>query len=191
MTKVCLVRHGETDWNTRGILQGVQDTILNAQGRVQAEATGIYLAENHTDFDMLITSSLHRAKETATIINRHLHLPFQEVDAFRERSFGDAEGLSVEERQHKYPNEDFPGQEAESEFYERVVQGFQHIATKYKNQHILLISHGLVINLILSLILQEEVNYKQTGLLNGCINHIQFIKPTWQVNNINMIEHLS
>ncbi|MBN6206477.1 histidine phosphatase family protein [Ralstonia pickettii] len=191
MTKICFVRHGETDWNTAGILQGQQNTGLNHKGQEQAEATGAYLAANEEVFDILITSSLKRAKETAEIINQHLQLPMLETDAFRERAFGEAEGLSREERQQKYPDTNFPGAEKETDFYERVTTGFQEITAVYANKHILLISHGLVINLILSSLLKEEINYKKTALLNGCLNHIHLINNTWHVQTLNQIDHLT
>lgn len=189
MTKICLVRHGETDWNKQGILQGQQETKLNTNGKQQAKMTGVYFAAMNHDFDILITSSLQRAKETAKIMNQHLQIPLLEMDALRERYFGHAEGLELAE-QLKYPDNNFPGLEEEMTFYERVVAGFQEITTKHKNDHILIVSHGLVINLILSLILNEEINYKKTELLNGCINHIQFFDDAWHVNSINEISHL-
>lgn len=190
MTIICLVRHGETDWNKQGILQGQQETKLNTKGKQQAKITGAFLATMHHDFDILITSSLQRAKETAKIMNQHLHLPLYEMDILRERYFGDAEGLEITERQLKYPDNDFPGLEEEKVFYERVVAGFQEITTKHKNDHILIVSHGLVINLILSHIRNEEMNYKKTALLNGCINCIQLADDAWHVSGINEISHL-
>ncbi len=191
MTKICLVRHGETDWNHAGILQGQQNISLNSKGREQAKATGKYLAANEEAFDMLITSSLNRAKETAKIINHYLQLPLLEMDAFQERAFGAAEGLSKEERQRKYPRAAYPDAEKETAFYSRVMKGFAEITVAYADQHILLISHGLVINLILSSLLKEEINYKKTALLNGCINHIQLINNTWQVQSLNQMNHLT
>ncbi|WP_405098067.1 histidine phosphatase family protein [Oceanobacillus sp. FSL H7-0719] len=189
MTKICFVRHGETDWNTAGILQGQHNTSLNAKGQEQAEATGAYLAAQN--FDLLITSSLRRAKKTAEIMNKHLQLPILEMDAFMERAFGKAEGLTYEKRERLYSDNNVPGEETETDFYARVVGGFQEITAAYPNKHILLVSHGLVINLILSLLLNEEIDYKKTALLNGCINHIHFIDNTWQIKSINEVSHLN
>lgn len=191
MTKICFIRHGETDWNINGTLQGQKNTSLNEKGRAQAETTGVYLANNLKGFDLLVTSSLNRAKETAEIMNRHLQLPMIELDALKERAFGEAEGLSHEERHRRFPDMEYPGQEKETDFYERVVGCFQEITAEYANKHILLVSHGLVINLILSLLLKEKINYQQTALLNGCINHIHYDQDTWKVGITNQVDHLS
>ncbi|MDB5085743.1 MAG: yhfR, partial [Bacilli bacterium] len=70
MTTVCLVRHGETDWNAEGRLQGRQDTELNENGRKQAKLAGIHL--KNEQWDAIVTSPLKRAKETAQIIATEL-----------------------------------------------------------------------------------------------------------------------
>jgi len=191
MTQICLVRHGETDWNTAGILQGQQNTNLNAVGRKQAHATGVYLSEMEVPFDLIVTSPLRRAKESATIINGQLQLPVLEMDAFAERAFGEAEGMSPEERDALYPEMEFPGQEPEKDFHHRVLRGFEQIAAQYKDQRIILVSHGLVIHLILSHLQGEEINYKQTTLLNACISDISFHEDIWHVNCMNQIDHLT
>lgn len=99
ISSICFIRHGQTDWNKQGRLQGKTDIPLNDTGRKQAEACGKFL--NAADYDVLICSPLQRAKETAQIINLHLILPLIEMDDFKERSFGDAEGMTMEERQER------------------------------------------------------------------------------------------
>lgn len=96
MTRICLVRHGETDWNALGKLQGRTDIELNTTGRLQAEDCGRFLAA--TTWNLIITSPLQRAKRTAEIIQTYIHVPLIEMIAFIERSYGDAEGMSPEER---------------------------------------------------------------------------------------------
>ena len=68
MTKLCLVRHGETDWNSLGILQGRKDIPLNDTGILQAEECRELLKS--TNWDVFITSPLKRTMETAEIINK-------------------------------------------------------------------------------------------------------------------------
>jgi uncharacterized phosphatase len=107
MTTICLIRHGETEWNAAGILQGTTDIPLNAKGVKQAEACSVYLASS--SYDVLISSPLKRAKQTAEIINQKLGLPFHTMSEFQERAFGAAEGMTYEARRAEYPKKKLPG----------------------------------------------------------------------------------
>ena len=109
MTAICLIRHGETDWNALGKLQGRTDIPLNETGKKQAKETGAFL--KGSDWDVIITSPLRRAKETAEIINQYLGLEIIEMEDFIERNYGDAEGMPFEERMRLYPDKEYPNQE--------------------------------------------------------------------------------
>src|SRR5699024_6004320 len=91
MTTIRLIRHGETNWNKEGRIQGKTDIPLNETGRIQAEECAASL--KHSEWDIIISSPLKRAKQTAEIINKNLHLPIMEMSAFAERNYGDAEGM--------------------------------------------------------------------------------------------------
>jgi len=84
MTQICLIRHGETDWNVLGKLQGRTDTVLNDRGILQAKQCAEHLKEMKWDF--IITSPLLRAKQTAMILNEEIKVPLFEMEAFMERS---------------------------------------------------------------------------------------------------------
>lgn len=98
MTVICLVRHGETEWNTVGKLQDRENIKLNKNGIQQAEKCGLYLREKQ--WDIIISSPLSRAKHTAEIINTYMLIPVDliEMDNFIERDYGMASGLTTEER---------------------------------------------------------------------------------------------
>ena len=84
---ITLVRHGETEWNAKSVVQGQDDTArLNDKGRSQA----LLVAESLVgmDFELIITSDLARARETASIISATLSLPLEIDPLLRERSFG-------------------------------------------------------------------------------------------------------
>jgi len=89
------VRHGQTDWNLQGRIQGHQPIPLNAVGRQQASDLGRYFANKL--FTALYTSDLPRAVETAAILGQSLGLAAQSVSALRERALGQFEGKSVAE----------------------------------------------------------------------------------------------
>lgn len=84
------LRHGETDWNRQGLMQGWIDIPLNETGRTQARtAAGVIAA---LPVDIIITSPLLRARETADIINAGMSKPILEDPGLRERRFGEMEG---------------------------------------------------------------------------------------------------
>jgi broad specificity phosphatase PhoE len=93
VTTLLLVRHGETDWNRDGRWQGHSDTHLNDIGREQALRVA---AELH-DVDVVYSSDLARARETAEIIAGALGLDVRFDPRLRERSFGAWEGLTAPE----------------------------------------------------------------------------------------------
>ena len=73
ITTICLVRHGQTDWNALGKLQGQTDIPLNELGKIQARQCGEFLSEE--DWDVIISSPLKRARETAEIISNYIEVP--------------------------------------------------------------------------------------------------------------------
>ena len=103
--RLLLVRHGETDWNAAGRIQGCTDTPLNARGRAQAAALAEKLRSSEERAEALYTSPLRRAAETAEIIGSALGLRPEPVEALREISFGVWEGCSWEEIQRRWPRE--------------------------------------------------------------------------------------
>lgn len=92
-----LARHGETDWNARGHIQGVSDTELNDTGRRQAEDLAQRLGQSGVTIDCCYTSPLRRARETAEIVCQTLVLSPVVVEDFREVSFGLWEGHTWDE----------------------------------------------------------------------------------------------
>jgi broad specificity phosphatase PhoE len=100
--RLFLVRHGETDWNREGRLQGGKDIPLNALGRMQAEEAARRLKALTPDYASVayVCSPMERARETMTILRRELDLPPQEFridERLRELTFGDWEGFTWRE----------------------------------------------------------------------------------------------
>ena len=188
MTIVCLIRHGETDWNAVGKIQGKTDIPLNDAGAQQASQCGAYLTAS--DWDLIITSPLQRARRTAEIINEPLGLPLVEMEEFAEKHFGDAEGLTYEERALTFPDRLYPNQEDNVLFAERLATGLKIINDRYPDQRVLLVSHGGVINAILGKLSGGEIGSGKTRLLNACLSHIQFDQSNWTIRNYNQVSHL-
>ena len=91
MLRLCLIRHGETDWNVEARLQGSTDIPLNAHGIRQAYATAQALADER--FGVIYSSDLLRATMTASVIAEAQHLPMEIEPRLRERNLGMLQGL--------------------------------------------------------------------------------------------------
>lgn len=92
MVKLTLVRHGETEENVSGILQGRMPGTLTEKGWRQIAALRDTLAAQPTPFDLMLTSPLLRAVQTANALNASLHLPLQEAPLLQERDWGELTG---------------------------------------------------------------------------------------------------
>ncbi|HIR28498.1 MAG TPA: histidine phosphatase family protein [Candidatus Choladousia intestinigallinarum] len=91
--RLYIVRHGETQWNTEGRLQGRADIPLNEKGRAVARATALGMKD--IPFDMAFTSPLVRAKETAQIILGDRQVPLEPDARIQEINFGEMEGCRI------------------------------------------------------------------------------------------------
>ena len=102
--RVLLARHGQTDWNAAGKIQGVSDVPLNERGREQAAVLAGRVLDAGA-ISAVYTSPLKRARETAEIIGRRLGLEPVPVGALTELNFGDWEGCSWEEIGARWPEQ--------------------------------------------------------------------------------------
>lgn len=110
MTRLFLVRHGETDWNIAGRLQGSRDIPLNSLGREQAAEVGRVLGQMVGDVRALhyVSSPLSRAMETMRILRTTLDLPsaaFHTNDDLKELSFGRWEGSTWPDLRRRFPED--------------------------------------------------------------------------------------
>ena len=99
---VYVTRHGETDYNLQGRYTGSTDIPLNKNGLLQAQELARKLAS--VEFDIIISSPLLRAKQTAEIIHKSSNVPIIVIDEFAEINVGVYEGLTREEAQTQYPD---------------------------------------------------------------------------------------
>ncbi|THF62440.1 histidine phosphatase family protein [Pseudothauera nasutitermitis] len=155
-TRLCLVRHGETAWNTERRLQGHLDVPLNPTGERQAEATARALA-GLAPFDAIHSSDLARALRTAQAAGNALSLPVQ-IDAdLRERHYGAFQGLTHEEAQARHPEDyrrwhgrdpqfDLLGGESLNTFATRIRHTLERIAAAHPGGRVLVFTHGGVLD---------------------------------------------
>jgi len=183
-TIICLVRHGETDWNTLGKLQGGEDTELNASGRKQATEAARYFETE--SWDAVVSSPLKRAVKTAQIIADRISIPsIHLVDELVERSYGDAEGLLPEERLIRFADGIVPGQEDFEHLRERAMAALNKIASDYQGKKVIVVSHGGILYTILFSLLGSEFKNLKLLLKNGSINKLILENNTWSVEFYN------
>jgi len=99
--RLILVRHGETVWNAEGRYQGATDLPLSAQGKAQAQCLADRLALE--SIDLVYSSDLKRARQTASAIAACLGLQVHREPRLREMAFGDWEGLTYSEIRERHP----------------------------------------------------------------------------------------
>lgn len=150
-----LVRHGDDE---KGKLGGWSDNHLTENGRKQIRDLVSSLDD---DYDVLISSDLARARESAMIIGEALRKDFTFDEGFRETNNGDLKNLTISEFEERYPglyfsslrmDECYPGGESPASFRDRVEKTFTKLLEENRNKKILLVTHGGVITVILCLI---------------------------------------
>jgi 2,3-bisphosphoglycerate-dependent phosphoglycerate mutase len=154
-TRLVLVRHGETDWNRSGRIQGHTDIALNATGRWQAAQAAAALHDQ--GLDAIVSSDLSRARETAEAIAVACCLTVALDVGLRERSFGIHEGSTYAEVlaanpaqarhwQQRDPDFEPAGGESLRRFHARAVAATRRLAAAHRGQQIALVAHGGVLD---------------------------------------------
>jgi broad specificity phosphatase PhoE len=151
MGKLIVVRHGETNYNVEGRYTGSTDIELNDKGYEQARI----LAEKLKDIsiDIVISSTLKRAKETARIISNEIKLPVIEMNELVEKCVGIYEGLTREEAKNKYPlmweTNSPEGAETLEAVEKRVHKALHTILNNYsEDENVLVVTHGYISKVI-------------------------------------------
>lgn len=103
--KLFLIRHGQTDWNIEGKIQGSCDIELNAAGIKQAEELSNKVLENKYIFSRIYSSPQRRAVKTAEILSKAANVEYVPLEGLEEINFGEWEGLTWPEVREKYPTE--------------------------------------------------------------------------------------
>lgn len=191
MTIIGIVRHGITDWNIQGIAQGSADVPLNDAGRMQAAAVAERLA-GEEPWDMIVSSDLARAKETAEIISQKLALPISFFDTrLREMNGGEIEGTTEEQRVEKWGADwrqlDL-GMESKEAVAQRGVDFIENISADFAGKRVLVVSHGGWIGITLRKLLPER--FRKTNLENTSLTLLQYSENNWDCPLYNCIKHL-
>lgn len=186
------IRHGQTDWNAAEKVQGSSDIPLNSRGGEQA----IHAARvvSRQPIDLLITSDLCRASETAHLINLGLGLEVVIEPGIREKNFGILEGKTLTEMDalEEIINRDTTrpmqsngkrqpqGAEFYDDFEARVLKAIEANLQKYPKANILFISHGAVFKAIHTALFGEKL-----GCENAVLYHFEKTADGWKLHDLS------
>ncbi|MFX3646520.1 MAG: histidine phosphatase family protein [Paenibacillus sp.] len=190
--RIGLIRHGLTDWNAAGRIQGQTDIPLNGEGRKQAEQLGRRLLTEEYQWDYIITSGLSRAQETGEIISKLLNVPMLEPDArLKERAFGQIEGLTSEERIARWGKSwdtlDL-GQEQIADIQTRALASVEDLWSAYPDQNVLIVTHGAFLANLLTALFKDRYT-ERIGNLSLTI--LEKEREDWSPLLYNCTRHLS
>ena len=152
-----LLRHGESEGNISGLLQGQSDYPLTSKGVEQAKALSLLWKASGTTFDMVLSSPLIRASQTAQIIADSLHIPIEFDPVWKERDFGHLQGTVLQDIDPKidfyHPYQHIGGSgESQLELYIRAGQALQKLLHMPPGAY-LVVSHGGILNKVIYVIM--------------------------------------
>jgi len=186
--KLYLIRHGQTDWNVAGRIQGSTDIPLNAMGKRQAECLAKGMEERPVA--KVFTSRLRRAYETGCAIGRSQNVPVERIEGLEEVGYGIWEGLTIDEIARRYPKEleqwylspvDVapPEGESQTEVYERCGKAMEQIMGQAK-EDIAIVSHGAMVVFLLEYLLQGSRGEEEEDIIvgNASISTIEYDPKT-------------
>lgn len=199
-TVLTLVRHGETQWNATGRIQGHLDIPLNATGLAQAAAIGERLGG--VAFDAILSSDLERALQTARPIARHSEQTLVCEARLRERHLGVLQGLTGEEAATRHPqawqvfkarNPDatLEGGETLAEFSRRVVELINDLLRTHAGSRLLLVTHGGVLDAAYRHATALPLNApRDFPIYNASVNVLRHRGGAWSVESWGDVSHL-
>lgn len=202
ITRFCLVRHGETDWNVARRLQGHTDIPLNQHGLSQATQMARALKAVGLQFDVLYSSDLQRAANTALAIEKLFGIKSILDQALRERHLGALQGLTIDEAPHIKPalwsthlsrniHHSLEGGESILQFAHRIHAALENLRMRHEGKTILLVSHGGALDMMYRLASQQSLeSEKAVAVPNASLNWISHNGHAWQVDKWADIGHL-
>jgi len=200
VTRIIAVRHGETAWNVEARLQGQLDIPLNERGRHQARLTARALADDRPD--VVISSDLARAAETARAIADAHACPLSFDAGLRERGFGRFEGLTHADVAARWPEDsrrwrsrdpDFApgGGETLRAFSERCVSAALRTAEGFAGSTIVLVAHGGVLDCLYRAATRVDLDAPRIWQLdNAAINRLLYTESGLILVGWNDTSHL-
>jgi broad specificity phosphatase PhoE len=195
--KLILVRHGETEWNATGRVQGEADIPLNRKGLEQARKVAARLKTEPVD--IIYSSSMKRARQTTEAIAKFHKVPIRYSNLIRERKFGKLGGMPNEEYRRIREKEGIefhlfrpPGGENYMDLQKRVKKFLAMIRKKHSSQTVVVVSHGGIIRTIITILTKRPLaNVHEIEQHNAAVNIIELQHGSEpKVRYLNSTEHL-
>lgn len=199
-TTLVLIRHGETEWNKAGRYQGHDDSPLTTRGLAQARAATEALSDE--SFHAIYSSDLGRAQQTAAVIAEKIAGEVHVDPRLREQHYGLLQGLNKPDARKTDPdffislNKGNPqyvpkGGESRQQRHERVIQALEKIADKHSGEHILIVTHGGVVDSLLRETLGIPLEApRHYSLYNLAINRFLRLEQVWTLVSWGDVSHL-
>lgn len=183
VTRIALVRHGETEWNRTLRLQGRTDIPLNDTGREQARALAPSLRGD--GWSAVVSSPLSRAHETARIVADALGLPAPTThDDLVERNFGEAEGGNREELEARFPHGERPGMESWEDVVARGSSAVQQVRDAHGDRDVVVVCHGTFIRAAVEGLTGRTI----TRVANASATVLEHDGSTWRLREVEALD---
>ncbi len=199
MTKLILVRHGETVGNSAERLYGSTDIELSELGRRQMTSAGEYLS--YLDFDWIVTSPMSRSKEGANIIMNGRSYTPKVVEDFTEIDFGKWEGMTIYEVSKidsegyegwmkKSLDFEFPEGDSKRAFYNRVAEASLTEFNALSGTVLAVLHKGIIRGVLAALLNKHIDDLAEYPIELGSIHKLQKNSHGWEILKSDIIEHL-
>jgi len=199
-TRLCIVRHGETHWNTERRIQGHFDIGLNANGLGQAQATARGIG--YHEFSALYSSDLMRTLQTAAVLGRVAGLSVKPETGLRERHYGRMQGMTYEEMlaqdeaeaerfRLRDPFYDFGAGETLLDFADRIHGTVERLVSAHVGQALLLVTHGGVLDIIYRRATGRDLSAPRDFVVpNAALNWLEVSAEGWRLLSWADRQHL-
>lgn len=200
VTRICFVRHGETDWNVEKRIQGFTDIPLNEKGRGQALAMAFNAA--HVSFKAIYSSDLVRALDTAKALAAREDLEIKPLPQLRERNYGIFQGITAAEGADRYPEAyrlyaardphyDFETGESMLDFAARVGEAVDWMVRHHSGQTIAAVTHGGVLDILFRKATGRPLSTPRDFKIPNCgLNWFHFDGQGWHLESWADRHHL-
>lgn len=200
-TRICLIRHGETEWNVARRIQGQTDIPLSETGHAQALAMAFNAA--HYAFNAVYSSDLKRAYETATMVAARRGLDVTTMPDLRERHYGIFQGITADEGATRYPEAfahyqardlhyNFATGESLMDFSKRVNAGIETIAKRHAGELVAAICHAGVLDIVYRRATGRPLNTPRDFIIPNCaLNWFRMDGQGWHLEAWDDHHHLA
>lgn len=199
-TRICFVRHGETDWNVEKRIQGQIDIPLNEKGRAQAVAMAFSAA--HVSFKAIYSSDLVRAADTARALAEREGREVELLPQLRERNFGIFQGLTAAEGEQRYPEAyqryaardphyAFETGESLLDLAARVAEAVDWMVRHHPGQTLAAVTHGGVLDILFRKVTGRPLSAPRDFKIPNCgLNWFSFDARGWRLESWADRHHL-